>query len=154
MNPFLKKEWEDTDIPEHVYVRARGRAWEELQRKPARLRLRFAVAGGMAALLIFFLIPGSQVSDEAVPEIPVSAPLGPTASDPPREAPAIQMEPEAFRPPQRVERIRPEAPPLRDPQSPVNENVPDRVVLNFQLPETGVRMIWIMERDFEIGGTR
>lgn len=154
MNPFLKKEWENTDIPEHVYVRARGRAWEEVQRRPGRPWFRFALAGGMAALLIFFLMPGSQVSDEAVPKIRVIVPLGPTPSAPPREAPAIQTEPEALRPPQRVERIRPEAPPLRDPQSPMNENVPARVVLNFQLPETGVRMIWIMERDFEIGGTR
>src|SRR5881409_1361010 len=30
--------------------------------------------------------------------------------------------------------------------------VPDRVVLNFVLPETGVRMIWISDKNFRLDG--
>ncbi len=36
MNRFLKKEWEDTEVPERVRLRARNRAWTALQHSTRR----------------------------------------------------------------------------------------------------------------------
>src|SRR2546428_7202032 len=58
MNRFLKKECQDTEIPEQIYRQARNRAWTAIQAEPGRLwvRHRVKIAYGLAAALALLLL--------------------------------------------------------------------------------------------------
>jgi hypothetical protein len=142
MNPFLKKEWEEIEIPESAYTRARDRAWERLAagERPAP-RLRFLVpAAALAASVLAVWIWQGQRTREAPRETAravVPAPLAPSLSHA-----AVPAATQARPPLAAHRRTKPREQAVRS----------SRLVLNFVLPQTGVRMIWIMDKKFDLDG--
>jgi hypothetical protein len=124
-------------IPEEVYVRARWRAWARLQAgaavvpPPRRLPWVLAALVPAAALAAWLSLP-------RIAEVP--APPPPVAFVP-AAVPRVQAPPSAaraaVRKPVRTSRTAPRH---------------ERLVLNFVLPDSGVRMIWIMDSKFKLDG--
>ena len=58
MNRFLKKEWEDTEIPAEAYLRARNGAWRKVRsgdtRRPRTL-IPITISAGAAILILLAL---------------------------------------------------------------------------------------------------
>jgi hypothetical protein len=149
----LKKDWQETQIPEEVCLRARNAAWAKIQR-PAPVRSRLIWATAASALLVataavwIWSVRGSRLDRVSAPARPeVSAPAKATT----QIAEVREENPEA---PQ-MERMHERSVQtgtsrsgrhIKRPAAPVSE--PERVVLNMTLPETGARMIWIMDSNF------
>lgn len=154
MNRFLKKEWEDTEIPEEVYAGVRRRAWERLrQRQPQRTWTRpgivaLAAIAAMALLGVGLLwTPSTQAPAHTVVVAPPEVVPRPPANEVKEVAPA--------RPVHRAVAQASSRRPLggsvaarRDAAT----KAPERIAMNFVLPETGVRMIWIMDEGFRLKG--
>ena len=142
----LKREWKETKIPEEVRLRARNLAWERIQRRGGgRRALGWAaasVAVAMAALV--WIWNGRETLIEQIPE-PAPQKIS---------RPAI-AEKQTAKPPVETPQI-PKPKPVNKPlaqiqtSEPVEE--PERIVLNFRLPESGARMIWIMDSRFNFNG--
>lgn len=156
MNRFLKKEWEDSEIPERAYREARNRAWSRLHpaAKPARPGWMWATAAvALVAGLSLFLLSERENSGVAPKPDLVQRQEG--AASPAMAVPAIVSHGQDVR----ATAPRPKPGPKRSIgkslkptlQAPPSEG-PDRLVLNFVLPESGVRMIWILDKDFQLNG--
>ena len=157
MNRFLKKEWEDTEIPERAYLQARNRAWSRLHpvAKPAHPQWIWATAAGaLVAGLALFWFSGRENSSLAPNPAQVEATQQESAA-PTKAAPAIVADGRDVR----ATVLRQKSGPKRSigkSRKPALQAVPaedpDRLVLNFVLPESGVRMIWILDKDFQLNG--
>lgn len=143
----LKREWNETKIPEEVRLRARNLAWAKIQRKvSARRSLGWAAAALTTVAMIYLVWIWSvrephieQVS--APPPQDISRPV--TATNQTGELPVET--PQVLNPkPVNKHEAQFQA------SAPVEE--PERIVLNFRLPESGARMIWIMDSRFHLNG--
>jgi hypothetical protein len=156
MNRFLKKEWEDTKIPERAYLQARNRAWTRLHEvaRPRR-RLIWAAAAATAMVVLGSLWFSGQENLRVSPNPPVLQSTRQEKGASGRDVPAIVSPGQDVR----ASVPRPKPGPKRSIgksrkptlQAPTSES-PDRLVLNFVLPESGVRMIWILDKDFQLNG--
>ncbi len=216
MNRFLKKEWQDTEIPEQVYTQARNRAWTSLQGGPGhrRVRHRVKIACSLAAMLALLLLvcvfvlkrdipdrdqqaatratvgprpslaashasggtPGVEVSGRTKP-VPRSAHLAKNHSRDNRRAMTMRASLRENRhdliatrdASEGMKKSEPrplgsgpsEKSPLAYGRGSESSNTtsgtqktegPERIVLNFQLPTSGVRMIWILDKNFHLDG--
>lgn len=155
MNRFLKKEWEDATVSEEERWRARNRAWSRFHSKPAPNLLRRGVVAAVGVgglILLWTLIPTSPVapSFEATPAPPPQADDAATVSIQP-----VERSPDPPAPPRlatpRKTRQRPRLVAKTAPSAEAADTSPTestRLVLNFRLPESGVRMIWVQDPDF------
>ncbi len=160
MNRFIKKQWDDTDLPNDVRLRAREKAWDRLQPRRRFWAPALAGAAALAAIVAVFLLRTAappEVGENAPEPLPLAervppevstlppAGLAETRSELPRAASAT------------VARHRP-APAVGHPpaDSDAPGEQPRRLVLNFRLPESGVRMIWVQDSNFfkEPGGSK
>jgi hypothetical protein len=138
---------------------ARDGAWRRLQHAgPTRARhRRFVWAGALAAVLFGLVLgrlaarrpetparlqPRPDLAHGSAPTAPRPAPL-PARLEAAREVREGTPARAASRPTRRRGTAGPET--IRGP-------APDHLVLNFVLPETGVRLIWIMDRKFDLEG--
>ena len=150
----LKKEWRETQIPDQIRLRAKNRAWEKLNRPVFCKRtggLAFA-ACAIALAIVFVRFSGVPeghdqqdqlritdyesrndnpgIMEQAAPEI-VAVSNEEVAVPPPRETVPDKTVSTEIASNETVSR---EA-----------NDEPTRVVLNFILPESGARLIWIMQ---------
>jgi hypothetical protein len=143
MDRFVKGSWDEPEIPEAVYLRARRRAWDRIQAPgpagPRRLRWAAAALVPAAALMAWLALPGPLA--EAPP--PPSVSFVPEVRVPP---PAVVARSE------RVAAARAAHRRAGGVKLGRREDERDRLVLNFVLPESGVRMIWILDRSFQVDG--
>lgn len=143
----LRQEWKETEIPEEVRLRARNLAWAKMQSKGGTGRSLGWLAAASTIVVIAALVwiwsgPETKIKQ-------VSAPAPRKISSP------------------AVAEKQPDKPHLETPQvpepKPVNKHIaqiqasalaeePERIVLNFRLPESGARMIWIMDSRFHLNG--
>ncbi|MEE8587002.1 MAG: hypothetical protein V3T83_19340 [Acidobacteriota bacterium] len=172
MKRFLKKEWDETEIAPEILWRTRNRAWQMLQKRQRQRRLSLAAAGalaGLAALLILWIRTPSEVPpiprletastgpqrsarpEQAVAELPGTAPRPERSieggidgasiahhSEAPKPA-ALNDPEQALRPASQQEALHSES------SDPTGQKL-NRLVINFRLPKSGVRMIWIKQR--------
>ena len=149
----LKKEWRETQIPEQIRLRAKNRAWEKLNRPVFRKRTGTLAFAACVIALVMVLVRFSSVSEEheqlRITDYELS-------KDVPR--PMAQTAPEIADARNNNEEVTVSPPRKTVPDKTVpieiasNETVlqeadhePQRVVLNFMLPESGARLIWIMQ---------
>ena len=141
MERSVNRFWKEPAIPEEVYGRARSRAWARLQagaassHPPRRLRWALAALVPAAALAAWLALP-ARVAEIPAPPPPVA--FVPVA------VPRAQADSPAV--PARVAIRRP----VRRTGRPGRQH--ERLVLNFVLPDSGVRMIWVMDSEFKLDG--
>ena len=150
----LKQEWQETRIPEQVYLRARNLAWAKIHRRPPMVRT-LAWATAASALLAVAILAGlwgarsTRIEQAALPGSPETRTAA-VAPAPQVERPMAQEQPRPVTrraaPSQATRRSLPREAPS------VPARASERVVLDFILPETGVRMIWIMDSSFQFDG--
>ena len=148
MNRFLRKEWNDTKIPHRVRVQARQKAWMAIRKGQAKRGLFRATWAAVPATVLGLLIFGwlafpleAPIDDAAFDDVFPVLPLTERWREP-----SIDLEANLAPLPVRA-RIEPSATELRMEQAPPQRK--HRLVMNFILPKTGVRMIWIQERPSE-----
>jgi|WetSurSiteA1Bulk_404760.scaffolds.fasta_scaffold14235_3 hypothetical protein len=144
----LKREWQETQIPEEIRLRARNLAWSRLNR-PVRGRRALAwtaVATTVAAVVFLTWIwSGSEtrVEQAAIPT-PQNILRTPAIAANQITRPSVEA-PQAAK----LKPAKRSIAPKRE-RAPAEE--PERIVLNFTLPESGARMIWIMDSRFHLEG--
>ena len=143
----LKREWEETQIPEEVQLRTRNLAWAKIQRRTRGRRLSGWAAAASTALAMVALVwiwRGGETRVEKVSVLPPQDIARTIITTKQTGKPLVET-------PQVLE------------NKPVNKNVtlkqanalakqPVRIVLNFKLPDSGARMIWTMDSSFQLGG--
>jgi hypothetical protein len=143
----LKQEWKETQIPREVLLRARNRAWAEIQ-CPATGRRRLgwvAAASTIMAVVILMMVWNREAP--RIETVPV---------------PAMRNAPRPAMTANQPIKTRIETPPLPKPK-PVKKHIAllraaasaeehERIVLNFKLPESGARMIWVIDSRFQLDG--
>jgi hypothetical protein len=139
MDRFLKRLRSEPAIPEEVYARARQRAWARIQSglavTPPRRSLKWGLAALIpAAALAAWLLVAVRVG--GVPPAPPPVAFVPVAVAH-VQAPAAAVHAALRKPVRRSTRPAPRH---------------ERLVLNFVLPDSGVRMIWIMDSEFKLDG--
>jgi hypothetical protein len=166
---FQKKEWRETRIPQEIRLRARNRAWEKIHRPAFRNRnTMLAFASCAVALAVIFVVfrSGPDVpvgsdqwsvvsTQDDVPDVephvshtPVEATLAvaPGTNNAPA-SPAKQEEPafdsDATDLPGITEFAFNETVSVEE-KIEAKDEPEQRVVLNFILPESGARLIWIV----------
>jgi hypothetical protein len=143
----LKQEWKETRIPNEVLLRARNGAWAKIQRPPAaRRRLgRIAVASTIIAVVILLLVWKREeprietVSVPAVRSAPRPAVIATQTISPRIEATPLPK-------PKLVKKH------IASPRAGDSAEEHERIVLNFKLPESGARMIWVIDSRFQLDG--
>jgi hypothetical protein len=144
----LKREWKETKIPDELRLRTRNLAWVKIQ-LPAvdRSGLRWVTATSiiMALVGLLWIWGGREKSIEQVStSIPKNISRPAIAAiqtiKPLVETPPIPMAKHAKKHVAPLRAIKP------------TEEKHERVVLNFRLPESGARMIWIMDSSFQFNG--
>ncbi len=160
MNRFLKKEWDDSRISESELLQVRNQAWSRFHAKPARRRRWgwLALASGLAAVVLWIARPLDPAAPSTEPTparlAQISKPGAPAPPQAPIERPAdngkavAEVSPKRKKPspPSTRKAVnREEAGDLNQDHAPSQST---RLVLNFQLPDSGVRMIWVQTADF------
>jgi hypothetical protein len=143
----LKREWKETRIPEEIKLRARNLAWAKMNRPAGgRRALGWAAAATtvVAMAVLVWIWSGRETRDEQVaapapqnvsrPAVGANQTIKPLIETPPTSKPRLFKRHFA---PKRA-------------SAPADE--PERIVLNFKLPESGARMIWIMDSRFHLEG--
>lgn len=154
MNRFLKKEWEDTEIPEQVYAGVRRRAWEKLrQGEPQRAWTRqgFVALAAIAAMALLGVGLLWTLSTQAPAHVVVVLPPVVVSHRPANKIKEVAPARLGRRAVAQASSRRPlggSVAARRDPAT----TAPQRIAMNFVLPETGVRMIWIMDEGFRLKG--
>lgn len=159
MNRFLKKEWDDTPVSEDDCRRARNRAWSRFhaQPQPVLLWRGIAVASGVVAIILLRMLmptPPTTSPFEGTPApLPEVAEARPTASIPTPESRGrpVTDSPRPASAKRRPTRGKARTAAKAVEAAPVNDNSglkSNHLVLNFRLPESGVRMIWVQDADF------
>ena len=174
----LKKEWRETQISQEVKLRTKNLAWEKIHQPVSRKRngvLAFAASAvALAALLIIFrgVTNRSNMPEEQITSVPSSAlRQTPSPADPSPENIAstadvadvrnVQDIPVNIQPPKpavlEVVTVRheektdlPETIETASSETVLQEanNVQDSIVLNFILPKSGARLIWVASSNF------
>ena len=148
MKKFLRREWMDQEIPIELYSRARERARKRLSSRARPAVGWFMVPAAVGLLAIIWLaFPGgtpgrSEPARLTLAELPLD-PSRPLMVDP---LPAVEL----IEPGREVSAT-PE-PATLAPTNPRTKPNLERLVLNFVLPRSGVRMIWIKQKFDPVGG--
>lgn len=143
----LKQEWKETEIPEEVRLRARNLAWAKMQSKGGTRRTLSWVAAASTIVVIAALVwiwNGRETQMEQVSKPAPQKISSPAITEKQPAKPHVET-PQAPEPKpvnKHITQIQASAP--------VEE--PERIVLNFRLPESGARMIWIMDSRFNFNG--
>lgn len=159
MSDSFKKEWEKTEIPESVYARARNRAWARLHERRTPRNAGWIWAAGAAALLLGLTIGplrdrlihrGPEVAgiEQTRPIVPEA--LQPTVSRAPAVKPAETIDQREVA----ARRSGKSTAGTTRGQTRKDSDRLERVVMNFVLPESGVQMIWIVDKKFVFNGGR
>lgn len=143
----LKQEWRETIIPEEVRLRARNLAWAKIQRRGRggnALRWTAAASAAVVIAALVWIWSGhemhvTQVSEPDSPKISDSATVFVETVKPHVETPQV-IKPKPVD--KQVAHI----------QTGATDAEPEHIVLNFTLPESGARMIWIMDSRFYFDG--
>ena len=160
MNRFLKKAWEATEIPQESYLRARNRAWMELQDGARRRTSSLWYVTGTATVVLLVIVTWSvletQQVERGIAPLATKQPLATVAPEPaslsdhpsPVKAeaepkPIARKIPLTSRMPKQDKALKPHSDQFES---------STQLVLNFRLPTTGVRMIWIMEKKTSMPG--
>ncbi len=148
MKKFLRREWLNQEIPRQVYDRARERARKRLS-SPVQPALGWVLAPAAVTLLalIWFVFPDQGVRPTE-PDVPPLAQLPldssrPLIADPLPTVALLEAFQEVISAPD--EAIVPQTNLETKPNF-------DRLVMNFVLPRSGVRMIWIKQSFDSVGG--
>lgn len=154
-----RRQWGEIEIPEAAYLQVRNGTWNCLSspEAPRDFRLVYALCALVLVLTVVFVF---QLSEPAA--LPPSAVVSlPTSLDRNlgRQAPMVEPETDAVRSSEaslssqlRVEKVDSSVE-MADARKvisiPADEEIRHkRVVMNFRLPESGVRMIWIQDSQF------
>jgi hypothetical protein len=143
----LRREWKETKIPEEVRLRARNIAWAKIQRRGGGRRAlgwAIAVSAAIAMAALIWILSGREAHIKQVSAPPPQDVSRTVITANQTEKPFVEA-PEVLEPKQvnnHVDQIRASMP----------AEEPERVVLNFTLPESGARMIWIMDSRFNLNG--
>ena len=143
----LKREWEETQSPEEVLLRARNAAWAKIQR-PAASRRPLGLAAVATAVVI--VVVGILIWSRQAARIErVSAPARQIV---PRPAVAENQAavPHVETPP--LPKSKPVKKHIASAPAGVSTEEYERIVLNFTLPESGARMIWVIDSRFNFDG--
>ncbi|HSR50775.1 MAG TPA: hypothetical protein VLV83_08090 [Acidobacteriota bacterium] len=159
---FLKKEWDDTEIPQESLLRARNRAWRRIQEGDEKPRRRILAwpwllpAGAATAALLAILLFWPWASQPQLQPLPLPQPpatlvaeKGPLASSPVvKEAAADPAWVEAITAPPNSARYASDSPQppaqlAQDAQG--QDNLKTKTKIIFRLPRSGVRMIWMTQ---------
>lgn len=154
MNRFLKKEWEDTEIPEEVYAGARRRAWEKLQQaepQSAWTRQGIVALAAIAAMALLGVGLLWTPSAKAPAHTVVVAPRADVPHPPAIEVKEVAPARPVRRAVAQASRRRPLGGSVAARRDAATK-APQRIAMTFVLPETGVRMIWIMDEGFRLKG--
>jgi hypothetical protein len=143
----LKREWEETQVTEEIKLRARNLAWAKIQRPAGKRRaLGWAAATTMLVVAVVLALIWSRrearmeqaaelvppnVSHPALATNQIVNPLFETTTSPTPKP--VKRRPVPARARGSVEE-------------------PERIILDFPLPESGARMIWIMDSRFHLDG--
>ncbi len=143
----LRREWKETQIPEAIKLQARNMAWAKMQRSHGGRRIFVWAAAATTIVAVAFLTwlwSGRETSIEQVsPIAPQNASRPAVAAD---QTTKLLIETAPERKPKPVKRQSAPA------QASASVKEPERIVLNFTLPESGARMIWIMDSRFQLEG--
>jgi len=149
MKEFLRREWMDQEIRSELYSRARERARKRLSSstRPALGWLMVPAAVGLLAV-IWLAFPGrtpgrSELARLALTELPLDS-SRPRMTDP---LPAVDLRQAPIQ-----EILAPRVEPTTARIDPVTKPNLERLVMNFVLPRSGVRMIWIKQKFDPVGG--
>jgi hypothetical protein len=143
----LKREWNETQIPEEIKLRARNLAWAKMNRPAGGKRaLGWAAVATTVATVVFLAwiwigreTRVAQIAEPAPQNVSRPAIAANQTVKPPVEAPQeVKLKP-----------VKRHIAPKRERAS---AEEPERIVLNFKLPESGARMIWIMDSRFHLEG--
>jgi hypothetical protein len=143
----LKQEWKEIRIPEEVRLRARNLAWAKIQTPASGGRRALGwIAGTATVASVCFMTwiwmgRGMRVEQ---PELHVSQNIS---------RPAIPANQVIMPPVELQQTVKPK--PVKKRGLPKGESAPaelERIVLSFKLPESGARMIWIMDSRFHMEG--
>jgi len=157
MDREVKRLCESLEVPDAVYRDLRHRAWTRLQKARRPRGRKLVWAGALAALASGVLLARLAVKqpDMAAPQpMPqlrpdlAQGPAGPAPAGPGARVEASSGGARGAVP----ARAAPVSTRQRAKGARAVERGPDRLVLNFVLPETGVRLIWIADRKFDIDG--
>ncbi len=154
LNRFLKKEWEDSSLSASDHLEARNKAWSRF-RTTSRKKRRYGwvaalpLAAAMVAVLVVWWRPETKSVFEPrpAPFPSVSRSQTATLSDRPTGPPdgnlSAKRHPAAGnRPKGRFVAKR------RAPESDNQILQTPRLVLNMELPTSGVRLIWVQDANF------
>ena len=150
----LKREWKETEIPEEMRLQARNLAWAKIKRpvKGSHV-LRWSIAATVVVIVALWIGFQSQSRIEHVEHIaPIQ--VEQAAWPAPESVPELMPEPypeNVSQPP--VDPIKPQqsdvvnkpVAPLVQASAPTRGKERERIVLNFNLPESGARLIWIID---------
>jgi hypothetical protein len=143
----LKREWRETQIPAEIKLQARNLAWAKMQRPAGRKRALGWAAAASTVVAIAALILIWSGRDPRIDQVVAPAPqhVSPPAAAAnqttnPHVATQPALNPKPFREHIVSKRERAQA------------EEPERIVLNFTLPESGARMIWIIDSNFRLNG--
>ena len=158
----LKREWKETEIPEEMRLQARNLAWAKIKRpvKGSHV-LRWSIAATATVVVIVALWTGfrNQPRIEHIEHIEHVEHIAPTqveqaALPAPESVPELMPEPSHENIPlpsvglvktQQSDVINKPVAPLVQASAPTRKKERERVVLNFNLPESGARLIWIID---------
>lgn len=153
MNRFLKREWDNTEIPESLLLRVRDRAWNQAHSRPRTAGGPWIwAAAGAAVLVVIVFYQRPTMLTALEPSLPIAArsfkPLAPAEPEV-----AVSSAPRSTPRPVRsaaVARIRDQI--RKDAPAQVEQILPEfqqtRLVSTFRLAGTGVRMIWVQDANF------
>ena len=141
------------EISEEVYQEARNKAWERLdsssRTSTARRWLWAPVLAGLLA--VFGLWLASRQSSERAVLSDLAGTIEALPGPKTLSENSFRLEPMPWNPrpaDRKQSTSRNVNPVVTSPDS----SPPDRVIISFRLPETGVRMIWIKEKTFDVSG--
>jgi hypothetical protein len=143
----LKQEWKETQIPNEVSLRARNKAWAKIQSPPAgRRRLGWiTIASTIVAVAILMLVWNREEPHiETVSVPPVLSAPHPAVIATQTIMPRIEATP--------LPKPKPVKKHISSPRAGDSAEEHERIVINFRLPESGARMIWVIDSSFQLDG--
>ena len=144
----LRREWRETIIPEEVRLRARSLAWAKIQHRDRggkRLLWAAAISATVALAALVWMWSGIETRIAQVPAVTPSKISRPATVTVEAVKPHVET-PKAIAPKpvdKQAAKIQAEE---------VLDIEPERIVLNFILPDSGARMIWIMDSRYNFDG--
>ena len=152
----LKREWQETRIPEEMRLQARNLAWEKINRQKTGGYpvLRWSIAATVIVIVALWMgfmnQPGIKRMERVEnmdrveqAALPAPEPIPELIQEPsPENIPLSSVGPVK---PTQSDVINKPVAPLVQASAPTRKKERERIVLNFNLPESGARLIWIID---------